>query len=164
MLAAEIESTQFEKLRQSPFASELSDEQCHDLAAILETTVLQPGEILLREGELSDHLHIVVSGALEVLKLIGSEQECVSHINPGGVAGAMGFVGGEEHSATLRSQGTTELLSLHRATFEGLLNTNPVLVYRVMRTLFRTVHGIVRTMNNHYVQLTSYIMKQGGRY
>jgi CRP/FNR family transcriptional regulator, cyclic AMP receptor protein len=38
------------------------------------------------------------------------------------------------------------------------------LVYRVMRAIMRSVHAIVRRMNNQYVQMTNYITKQRGRY
>ncbi len=164
MLAAEIQTYQFEKLRNSPFTSDFSDEQCHDLSAVLEFCVLEPGDTLLREGEYSDRVYLILSGALAVVKQIGGQDEVLTFMSEGSVAGAMGFVGGQEHSATIRAKVKTELLSLHRDDFESMVNTNPVLVYRAMRALFRSVHGIVRTMNEHYVQLTNYISKQGGRY
>ena len=164
MLAEELDLTEFVKLRSSPFSKGLSDEQCYDLATVLETRFLKPGEILLREGEYGDCMYIVVSGALAVLKDFDAHSVVVSAIRPGEIAGAMGLVGGEEHSATLRAEGSTELLVLPRDRFEGLIKTNPELVYGVMRLLFRSVHNIVRTMNNHYVQLTNYITKQNGRY
>lgn len=164
MLAVELDISEFVKLRGSPFSKELSDEQCNDLANVIETRHMESGEILLREGEYGDCLYIVVTGSLVVIKDFDSQSMVVSVIKPGGIAGAMGFVSGQEHCATLRAEGFTELLVLPRDRFEGLLAVNPELVFRVMSQLFRSVHNIVRTMNNHYVQLTNYITKQNGRY
>ncbi|NJN48029.1 MAG: cyclic nucleotide-binding domain-containing protein, partial [Candidatus Competibacteraceae bacterium] len=82
----------------------------------------------------------------------------------GDMAGELGFIDGLEHSAALRALGDCEVLSLEREKFESLLHTDPELVYKVMRTIVRAVHSIVRRMNAQYVEMTNYIFKQHGRY
>ena len=76
------------------------------------------------------------------------------------------FVGGaaSQVSATLCAVGDTKVLSLDRSKFETLVNSHPMIVYRVMRGLARNMHGIVRRMNTESVELSNYIYRTHGRY
>ena len=155
----------FDIIRTSPIAVELTEEQCMALANIVEVRELKDGEVLIREGHMDNSVHVVTSGQLAVVKdSDGGGHETLHVLKAGEMAGAMGFIDGLEHSATLSSVGETEVFSLSRDNFESMLKTDPVLVYRVMRSIIRGVHIIVRRMNNQYVQLTNYITKQRGRY
>lgn len=155
----------FDVVRTSPFAVELTEEQCRTLAGIVEIRKLKNDEILLSEGHMDNSVHVVISGQLAVVKASeGGSHETLHVLKSGEMAGAMGFIDGLEHSATLTSVGDTEIFSLSRDKFESLLKTDPLLVYRVMRSIIRGIHTIVRRMNNQYVQMTNYITKQRGRY
>jgi CRP-like cAMP-binding protein len=76
------------------------------------------------------------------------------------------FVGGaaSQVSATLYAVGDTKVLSLERAKFETLINSHPMIVYRVMRGVARNMHGIVRRMNTESAELSNYIYRTHGRY
>ena len=159
------EQEKYDILRASPFAAELTDGQCRELSKIISVRSLKEGEILIKDGHSDNSLHVVITGMLAVMKDSGAGESITLHIlRSGDLAGALGFIDGMEHSATLSSIGNTELFSLQRDAFEALLATDPVIVYRVMRSIVRAVHGIVRRMNNQYVELTNYINKQHGRY
>ena len=85
---------------------------------------------------------------------------------PGDIAGIITFVGGDatQISATVQVKQDSKLLLLERSHFESLLNTNPAIVYYVMRGIVRHVHGIVRRMNMQSVEMSNYIHRTGGRY
>jgi CRP-like cAMP-binding protein len=154
-----------ETVKGSPLGEELSDAQSAALADIVTTRVLAEGEFLLREGHRDDALHVIVEGKLEVVKSAGGGDWVSLHILHGGdMAGELGFIDGQEHSAALRAVSGCKVFSLKRDDFEGLLHRDPELVYKVMRAITRTVHGILRRMNTQYVELTNYISKQHGRY
>lgn len=76
----------------------------------------------------------------------------------------MGFIDGLGHSATLRAIGPTSVFSLARDRFEPLLESNPHLVFSVMRAIIRGVHTTLRRMNLQQVELSNYISHQHGRY
>jgi CRP-like cAMP-binding protein len=154
-----------EIVRRSPLAAELSEEQCAVLSELVTPRRLQNDEILIREGRIDNSLHVVIKGMLGVTKETGGGDWVHLHIlKDGDLAGELGFLDGLEHSATLRSIGETEVLSLTRDNLEALLEAHPTIVYRVMRAIIRAVHSIVRRMNTQYVELTNYITKQHGRY
>jgi len=84
----------------------------------------------------------------------------------GDLAGIIGFVGGNvlQISATIVAKTDSKVLVLERSRFESLLNSQPAIVYYVMRGIVRHVHGIVRRMNTQSVEMTNYIHKTHGRY
>jgi len=154
-----------EMVRTSPLVAELDEAQKAILAELVTCRGLADGETLIREGEVSNELHVIASGGLAVTRDTGSGDWVVLHVlRPRDLAGELGFLDDQEHSATLRAMGPTQVFSLRRDKLEGLLATQPLIVYRVMRAVVREVHGILRRMNVQYVELTNYITKQHGRY
>ena len=152
-------------IQHSTLISDLTQEQCSDLSAITEVRELEDQEVLSKQGETDDTLHIIGSGALAVEReTAGGDQVTLHVLKPGDLAGAMGFVDGTEHSATLRAVGKTVVVSLRRQDLESILASNPEVVYGVMRGVVRTVHRILREMNLQYVELNNYITKTHGRY
>ena len=158
-------SLNYDLVRATPFAAELTDKECMQLAAIIKTRHLEDNELLIQEGRIDNALHVVTQGRLAVIKSVDDDEEELLHIlKSGEIAGAMGFVDGTEHSASLRSIGECEIFTLERDKLESLITTHPMIVYRVMRAVIRSVHTIVRRMNNQYIQMTNYITKQRGKY
>ena len=149
----------------SPLGVELNDEQNAILAELVVCRSLKDEEILIREGEISNELHIIASGSIAVTRDTGSGDWVVLHIlRAKDIAGELGFLDNLAHSATLRAVGPTEIFSLSRDRLERLIDSHPMIVYRVMRAIVREVHSILRRMNVQYVELTNYINKQHGRY
>jgi CRP/FNR family transcriptional regulator, cyclic AMP receptor protein len=149
----------------SPLVAELDEAQKALFADLVTCRGLADGEVLIREGEVSNELHVIVAGSLAVTRDTGSGDWVVLHVlRPHDLAGELGFLDNLEHSATLRAMGPTQVFSLRRDKLEELLASQPLVVYRVMRAIMREVHGILRRMNAQYVELTNYITKQHGRY
>jgi len=154
-----------EIIAQSPIGAELDPKDCRTLAGIMTARRLADTEILIEEGRTDDSLYLIVQGAVAVTRNAGGGNWTVLHVlRPGDIAGEMGFLDGKEHSATLRAMGETEIYSLQRQALESLVDKHPMLLYRVMRGIVRSVHRILRRMNFEYVELTNYITKQHGRY
>jgi CRP-like cAMP-binding protein len=82
------------------------------------------------------------------------------------LAGIITFAGGNisQISATVVAKSDCKVLLLERSKFESLLNTQPAIVYYVMRGIVRHTHGIVRRMNSQTVDMSNYIYKTQGRF
>ncbi|MBP8902290.1 MAG: cyclic nucleotide-binding domain-containing protein, partial [Thiobacillaceae bacterium] len=116
-------------------------------------------------GKVDNRLHLVIDGNVAVTRKTTGEDWVVLHIlRKGELAGELGFIDGQEHSATLRAIGPARVFSLERNRFESLLESNPLLVYRVMRAIIRGVHNTLRRMNVQQMEMTNYITRQHGRY
>lgn len=152
-------------LKKSSLGEELTQAQCEMLAAIITVQELEDGDVLFNEGDSDNALHVIAQGRLEVIRSTGGGEWVTLHIlREGDMAGELSFIDGLEHSAGLRAVGSCKVFSLTREQFEALLQQDAELVYKVMRTIVRTVHSILRRMNLHYVEMSNYIAKQHGRY
>lgn len=154
-----------EMIQDSPLGQELSSAQCDRLAEVVAVLCLKDGEVLLEEAHQDEVLYVVVDGRLEVVKCTALD-DCISLqlLRQGDMAGELGFIDGQPHSAGLRALGNCTVFSLQRSDLENFLATDPDLVYKVMRAIIRTVHVILRNMNLQHVEMMNYISKQHGRY
>jgi CRP-like cAMP-binding protein len=144
---------------------DFSADECMLLSQAFELRKLDVDEVLLREGEVDDALSIVVDGDISVTRVSGGGDDVtLHHLKAGDVAGAMGFIDGNSHTATLRACKPSHVISLHRDVLEGMIEVHPRLVYKVMRMIVRSVHNTVLRMDQQFVEMSNYIMKEHGRY
>jgi CRP-like cAMP-binding protein len=137
-----------ELVRQSALGAELSEEDLTVLCGLMKSRTLADGD-----------------GKLEVVKRTGADElASIAVLRDGDLAGELSFIDGGDHTVGLRALCESEVLSLARVDFEGVVNDNPQLVYKVMRAVARSAHRIVHRMNNEFVELSNYIFKQHGRY
>ena len=154
-------------LRMSAIAEELSDAEVEILGGLFDVQDYKAGEVIVEPAdEQPDNLYILAHGDIEVKIKSGSEEATIHVLKPGDLAGMITFSGGaaSQVSATLRAVGDTKVLSMPRARFETLINSHPMIMYRVMRGVVRDVHGIVRRMNTQSAELSNYIYRSHGRY
>ncbi len=154
-------------LRTSTITEELSDAEVNILAGLFKVQDHKSGAVIVKPGdEQPDNLYILAHGDIEV-KIESDSQESTIHVlKPGDLAGIITFAGGaaSDISATLCAVGDTKVLSMARADFEKLINSHPMIVYKVMRGVVRNVHGIVRRVNSQSAELSKYIYRTNGRY
>ncbi len=154
-------------LRNSTITEELNDAEVGILERLFEVQDYESGEKIVQPGNSQpDNLYILAHGDIEVRIASGHEESIIHVLKPGDLAGIITFVGGaaSDISATLYAVGKTKVLSMARADFEKLINSHPMIVYKVMRGVVRNVHGIVRCVNSQSAELSNYIYKTHGRY
>lgn len=154
-----------EGLGTSKLAVELNDEERSILAEAMTLRDLKHGDVLVAEGSTDDHLYVVASGGLGVVKAAGTTNELtLAAIRPGDVVGELSFLDGSQRYASLVALSDTRVLGLSRDALEGLLDTRPKVVYHVMRAIVRVVHEIQRRLSMQTAELTNYLYKTHGRY
>jgi CRP/FNR family cyclic AMP-dependent transcriptional regulator len=154
-------------LRTSTITEELSDDEVRIIEGLFEVQDYKSGEIIVQPGDKQpDNLYILAHGDIEVKIDSEGKQSIIHVLKPGDLAGIITFVGGaaSDISATLYAVGKTKVLSMARAEFEKLINSHPMIVYKVMRGVVRNVHGIVRRVNSQSAELSNYIYRTNGRY
>ncbi|PIX04795.1 MAG: Crp/Fnr family transcriptional regulator [Gallionellales bacterium CG_4_8_14_3_um_filter_54_18] len=154
-------------LRTSPVTEELSEAEVEILAELFEVQEYKAGDVIVEpKDDQPDNLYILASGDIDVKIESNGEQSTIHILKPGDLAGMITFAGGAAShvSATLYAVGDTQVVSMSRARFETLINSHPMIVYRVMRGIIRNMHGIVRRVNSESAELSNYIYRTGGRY
>ena len=158
-------NTSIRHILDSRLGTELSPEDAEKLAALMLKRNLQSGDYLLEEGKVDDALHVLVDGNLEVVKRTASDGTAsIAVVREGHLAGELSFIDGEVHTVGLRALSDCHVLSLSRDKFETLIESDPQLVYKVMRAVARSAHKIMHQMNSEFIELSNYIFKQHGRY
>lgn len=155
-------------LHNSTLTEELRDAEIESLAKLVEIKEFKAGDVLVQPGDerLKNALIILASGEMEATATIGNEQATLHLLQPGDLAGIITFVGGNasQISATVVAKTDSRVLLLERSKFESLLNSQPAIMYYVMRGIVRHTHGIVRRMNMQSVEMSNYIYHTHGRY
>ena len=155
-------------LHNSTLTEELRDAEIESLSRIIEVKEYKAGAVLVQPGDdrLKNALIILASGEVEANANVGGEQATLHLLQPGDLAGIITFVGGNvtQISATVVAKTDCKVLLLERSKFESLLNSQPAIVYYVMRGIVRHTHGIVRRMNMQSVEMSNYIHQTHGRY
>lgn len=156
----------FEALRGSVLSAELTDAQCDALAARCQLRSLADGAVLVPEGTADSHLYLLLQGQVAVVRGHGgAEPVDLFVLNPGDTIGELSFLDDHRHYAALVARGSsTTVLALARQQLEALLDSDPHLVYRVMRAIVRRVHQIQHRLSAQANELANYVYKQHGRY
>ena len=154
-----------EGLSQSRLATEMTADQRQTLAAVMTLRDFAAGELLVREGDSDDHLYVVATGGVAVVKAVGTGNEVTLNVlKPGDVVGELSFLDGATRYASLVALDGTRVLGLSRSDLESLLDSHPHVVYRVMRAIVRVVHELQRRLSMQTAELTNYLYKTHGRY
>lgn len=157
--------TLLEALRRSRLAEELNEPQCRKLASVMTVHELQDGAVLVQEGAPDNHLYVIESGAIAVIKGAGTPRAVtLNTLAAGELAGELSWLDGAERYASLVASGPTRVLGLEREKLESMTGSDGEIVYRVMRAIVRVVHALQRRLTMQQFELTNYIYKQHGRY
>ena len=149
----------------SPLAQHLSPEQAAVLAGVMSMQAHPADTVLAREGASDNHLYVVRSGSLGVVRGLGSaEQTQIATLGPGEFAHELGFLDGAQRYASLVCVNDSQVLVLERQALESLIESHPRVLYGVMRAIVRTVHRVQTRLSMQAAELTNYIVKQHGRY
>jgi len=124
-------------LSKIPLFADLPSRELERLAASLEVKEMKPGEILFREGDLGEHLYVVMSGELEVLMGEGRPDELILNVlSEGEYLGEMSLImPGGHRTASVRARGDAVLLSMSRSKFAEMTLRHPELSTSMMRVL-----------------------------
>lgn len=154
-----------EALRASPLAQYLTPEESAVLATVVRSDAFPAQAVLAHEGSSDNHLYVLLSGTLSVVKGVGTAEATVlATLAPGDFAHELGFLDGAERYAALQAATDLHVLVLEREGLESLVDSHPRVVYGVMRAIVRVVHRLQARMAMQASELTNYIVKQHGRY
>jgi CRP/FNR family transcriptional regulator, cyclic AMP receptor protein len=148
----------------SPLGVELENGEIELLGSLMEERHLSDGDFLIEDGGSDNSLHVILDGKVEVVKRSGGDYASLAVLREGELAGELSFIDGTPHTVGIRALCNTHVLSLTREAFEGIIDSHPQLVYKVMRAVARSAHRIVHRMNTEFMELSNYIFKQHGRY
>ena len=144
------------------FAPDSPAAELQPIAARARLHRFKADEVLFKEGDEADALHLIRSGSVAIARLLAGREVVTSYVAAGNYVGEMGLMGGTRRTATVRATVPTESVSLDAATFAELLAGNPRLRERVQDTTRKRIEANARMQSQPGTgDLISFLMQQG---
>ena len=136
-------------LKTVPLFSKLSEEQLHLLQPCLQQRRYPRNSLIVRVGEETDALYIVLSGRVKVQ--ISDEQGhevILAIMGPSEYFGEMGLLDDQPRSASVETLEACEMLRLSKSGFMTCLKDNPDLAMIIIRNLVKRLRDADRKIES----------------
>lgn len=109
-------------------------EKLMEIAEVTKGVAYKNGTLISREGELSDHLYIVKSGSLKIVKVKNNVKTILSIIRPGETYGEIGLFNQAPRSASAVANEDCELWVIQRSSLKRIVLEMPEIAYNILET------------------------------
>ncbi|MFN6484965.1 MULTISPECIES: ATP-binding cassette domain-containing protein [unclassified Nostoc] len=120
----------------------LTDKQLVKLIPRLKMLTFQPGEIVIRQGDVADRFYILIEGEVEIIQeFSGSESKLLKTLGPNNCFGEIGLLQQNKRTATVRAanEAAIKVIAIERSDFfEMVVNskmTHALLDYQAIQLL-----------------------------
>lgn len=115
-------------LAKMPLFRPLNDRELLRVLQVTDVVPYQDGASVMKEGESGDELFIVLSGKVKIVR----GEAVIATLNPGSHVGEMALVRNQPRSASVVSDGASELMVIRRREFFELLRTEQALAVKLL--------------------------------
>ena len=123
-------------LRTIPLFSGVQDPQLAEIAAAAQNRKVARGTVIVRAGDTTDSLYILISGRARVMNSDEEGREVIlSILGPGDFFGEMGLIDGSPRSADVVAAEACEMLVISKADFKRCLQENFEVAFNIMKRL-----------------------------
>jgi CRP-like cAMP-binding protein len=146
-----------ENLRRIPLFEGFTGDEFERLEKVAKISKFAPGDLVLRQGDRSQDLWVVLEGRCEVVfenagaeaqePIVLATLEAMSHF------GEMSFFHDAPHSASVRAKTDVRLLRLTRSQFDDLLRAHSTVACKLAVNVVRSLAERMRRMDQWVVEL-----------
>lgn len=126
-----------------------------ELLAASTLSVLQPGEVLIRQGCQNECMYLVLEGELGVI-LDSLDADPVAVIGPGETVGELSVLDGSEASANVVARGASRLLAIREEGFWRLTNASHAFAVNLLLKLAARLRANNATVSRNVQQRRRY--------
>lgn len=148
-------SSEAAKIVRSVLCRGLTFEQADQIITAMVPVTAQAGTLVLREGERSQGLLVLLEGSAEVLKQGRDGGEVlIASVEAPTVLGEMSLITERPYSATVRALTACEFRLLTRSQFDRLIKSESLAAYKVIATLADVIAWRLGRMDEKFVELS----------
>lgn len=125
-----------EFLQKCPIFTQQPVAMLAEFAALLKREVFEPGEVIIRQGEVGDKFYIIESGSVEVSGEKGRGSFQPVTLGPGDFFGEVALLTGAPRNATVVARQTVEAFTLTKEEFDQALQRSKTLEERLRKALY----------------------------
>jgi CRP/FNR family transcriptional regulator, cyclic AMP receptor protein len=128
--------------------------ELEEVTRVMRTVDIEAGDVLFRQGEEADGLHVLVHGLVQACRRLpgGSELE-YARLGPGDVLGEIPLLDGGLRSGTVRALEPTRAYFLARADFTALVSRLHPTAFAIKRQILRNACSRLRVSHAALVDL-----------
>jgi CRP/FNR family transcriptional regulator, cyclic AMP receptor protein len=127
------QDTKVQALKRAPLFDGLSRKELTQLARVSEDLEVEPGTMLCKEGETGHEFFVIVDGKVKITR----KGRTIATRGGGDFVGEIALLEEMPRTATVRAETPVRLFVLTRRDFRHLLDENPNVERKVLRTLAR---------------------------
>jgi CRP/FNR family transcriptional regulator, cyclic AMP receptor protein len=128
--------------------SDLNTRSLAEVYSIAYEKTYAKGEAVFEEGDVARALYIVKSGKISILK----KEKVLANLEPGEFFGEMALLEEIPRTAKAVAVENSTLLLIYKVKFDGLLDDNPSVGVRVIRSLARILSSRLRSTSQSYAE------------
>lgn len=145
-------------LRNFTFFSELNDTELETVAKIVNLKEYKISDTVFTDGEIGESVYLIRNGEVKACKKApDGELFTLTLMKEGEIFGEMSFLDGRPRSATIIAISDLEVFVIERKDFESIVESNPWVIYKLLKNIVFSIHSIVRGMNTRYVEMVNYM-------
>jgi thioredoxin reductase/CRP-like cAMP-binding protein/Fe-S-cluster-containing hydrogenase component 2 len=110
---------------------DLSPEDVQDIAESAEIGFFKQNEVIIRQGDAADCIHLIRSGSVIVSRTIAGREIILSYVPAGQYVGEAGVLLSMPRSATVRAAVACETIKIDGDVFKGIFERRPGLRVRI---------------------------------
>lgn len=129
------QDTKVQALKRAPLFDGLSKKELAQLARVSEDVEVEPGKVLVKEGEVGQEFFVIVDGKVKVTR----KGRRVATRGPGEFVGEIALLEDTPRTATIIAETPVRFFVLTRKDFRHLLNENPGVERKVLHALARRI-------------------------
>lgn len=123
-------------LRTIPLFNGVQDPELEQIAGVASQRKVARGTVIVRAGDATDSLYILINGSARVLNSDEEGREVIlSILGPGDFFGEMGLIDGSPRSADVVAAEACEMLVISKADFKRCLQENFDVALNIMKRL-----------------------------
>jgi CRP-like cAMP-binding protein len=125
--------------------------------------IYQPGDTIVREGDVGDTMFIIQKGEVRIHKHIRDRETTLAVLKAGDFFGEMAIIDREPRSATATAATEAKVLVLSKDIFESQIKTNPKIIMSILRKMserLRAADRQIKTllMRDNYSRVTGTLL------
>jgi CRP-like cAMP-binding protein len=145
-------------LRSIPLFDGLNETEYRQIAEVIQIEAFQAGDVLIRQGETSRNLWVMLDGVGEVRKRMTpgaprSESVVLATLEPYGYFGEMSFFHPAPHSADVIAKSSVKVLRLSHADYEDLIAEGVWAAYKLAYNVIAELAERLRRMDDWVTDL-----------
>lgn len=123
------------RVLQEVFTPTLSVDELREIAVRVELNSYAPGDLVFREGEAGECLHVIRVGSVTLLRETDENPSIVGYVHSGGYVGETSIMNTGRYTETARAEVAVETIKMGRDELLALIGKDKSLVKRMQNTM-----------------------------